>query len=63
MYWPRSAYLAPEDAKKALTEHFATRAKPTNVQWQPWSWECRELPYWAEMDDTPELVTFHLISD
>lgn len=62
IYWPRSAYLAPEDAKKALAEHIATGVKPASVQWQPWSWECRELPGWLE-PDMPEYSGFHLISD
>jgi hypothetical protein len=62
IYWPRSAFIAPEDAKKALAEHIATGVKPTSVQWQPWSWEVRELPHWLE-PDMPEYSAFHLISD
>jgi hypothetical protein len=54
--------IAPADAKKALAEHIATGAKPTSVQWQPWSWEVRELPHWLE-PDMPEYSAFHLISD
>ncbi len=62
IYWPRSAFIAPEDAKKALAEHIVTGVKPTSVQWQPWSWEVRELPHWLE-PDTPEYSAFHLIAD
>ncbi|MBB5897043.1 hypothetical protein [Kutzneria kofuensis] len=62
IYWPRSAYLHPDDAKKALAEHIVTGAQPTNVQWQPWGWEVRELPGWLT-PDMPEYPAFHLISD
>ena len=60
MYWPRSAYLPPAEAKKALAEHIVTGAQPTCVQWQPWGFEVRQLPYWLE-PDMPEFAGFHLI--
>ena len=62
MYWPRSAYLSPVDAKKALAEHIVTGAQPTNVQWQPWGWEVRERPRWLK-PHMPEYPAFHLITD
>lgn len=62
LYWPRSAYLAPVEAKKALAEHLVTGIQPKSVRWQPWSWEVRELPGWLE-PDMPEHGAFHLISD
>ena len=62
LYWPRSAYISSGDAKKALAEHIVTGAQPTNVQWQPWGWEVRELPRWLK-PEMPEYSGFHLISD
>jgi Immunity protein Imm1 len=62
LYWPRSAYLPPADAKKALAEHVATGKQPTCVDWQPWGWEVRALPPWLK-PDMPEYDAFHLISD
>ena len=62
MYWPRSSYLSPDDAKKALAQHIVTGAQPTNVQWQPWGWEVRQLPRWLK-PEMPEYSGFHLIED
>ena len=62
MYWPRSAYISSSDAKKALAEHIVTGAQPTNVQWQPWGWEVRQLPRWLK-PEMPEYSGFHLIED
>ncbi|WP_198047018.1 Imm1 family immunity protein [Kutzneria sp. 744] len=62
VYYPRSAYLPAEEAKKALTEHIVTGAQPTCVQWQPWGWEVRELPVWLT-PDMSEYPAFRLISD
>ncbi|MEV6607153.1 Imm1 family immunity protein [Kutzneria sp. NPDC051319] len=62
VYYPRSAYLPAEEAKKALAEHIVTGAQPTCVQWQPWGWEVRELPVWLT-PEMPEYPAFHLISD
>ncbi len=62
MYWPRSAYLSPAEAKRALAEHIATGAQPTCVQWQPWGFEVRQLPRWLK-PEMPEYGAFHLIED
>ena len=62
VYWPRSAYLPPVEAKKALAEHIVTGAQPTGVQWQPWGFEVRQLPRWLK-SDMPEYSGFHLITD
>jgi hypothetical protein len=62
MYWPRSAYLPAELAKRALAEHIATGAQPTCVQWQPWGFEVRQLPRWLK-PEMPEFAGFHLIED
>lgn len=35
LFWPRSAYLSPVAAKKALAEHIVTGAQPQGVHWQP----------------------------
>jgi hypothetical protein len=62
VFWPRSSFIAPDDAKRALAEHIATGMKPMSVQWQPWSWEVRELPRWLE-PGMPEYGAYHLITD
>jgi Immunity protein Imm1 len=62
LYWPRSSYLHPADAKKALVEHLVTGRQPTCVAWQPWGWEVHEFPLWLN-EDMPEYPYFHLITD
>ena len=62
LYWPRSSFLHPADAKKALAEHISTGEQPKSVQWQPWGWEVRQLPLWLK-PEMPEYGAFHLISD
>lgn len=62
LYWPRSSFLHPADAKRALAEHIATGQQPRSVQWQPWGWEVRQLPLWLK-PEMPEYGAFHLISD
>ncbi|EWM16478.1 hypothetical protein KUTG_06782 [Kutzneria sp. 744] len=62
MYWPRSAYLRPAEARKALAEHIVTGAQPTGVRWQPWGFEVQQLPHWLK-PEMPECSGFHLITD
>ncbi|MEV6606353.1 Imm1 family immunity protein [Kutzneria sp. NPDC051319] len=62
LYWPRSSYLPPAEAKKALAEHIVTGAQPTCVTWQPWGFEVRQLPDWLK-PEMPEYSGFHLITD
>jgi hypothetical protein len=62
VYWPRSSFLAPADAKRAIAEHIETGVQPTSVLWQPWGFEVLRLPDWLT-PDMPEYSSFHLITE